>query len=272
MLPQIQTYPPPAPGDWRVIGKEIKDGIETLLLLVRTPFGYQRVAELFRPEHVQDLAAILYIHWYEPDSPTSNRHQFEHEAKLLAAQGAVCLLVETLWSDLDFFLKRTQDDDEPNSIQETVNLRRALDFLLAQPDVDSNRVAVVGHDFGGMYGVLMGSLDQRPTHHVIMAATPRFSDWYLYYPKLEGDPRAQFINRMSEIDPVMHVPNLAPARVLFQFGTRDPHVPRERAEEFFNAARDPKQVQWYDAGHGLNDQATADRQAWLQTHLRLQTP
>ncbi len=269
LLSQIQNYSPAADDDWRAIGKEIKDGIENLLLLTRTPFGYQRVAELFRPEGGENLAAILFVHWYEPESPNSNRHQFEHDAKQLAQQGAVCLLVETLWSDIDFFLKRTQADDARNSIQEAVNLRRALDFLLQQNGVDKNRVAVVGHDFGGMYGVLMGSVDKRPTHYVVMAATPRFPDWYLYFPKLEGDARAEFISQMSELDPITHIANLAPAPILFQCSTNDFHVPRERAEEFFNAAREPKELKWYNAGHGLNEQATQERLAWLQQQLQL---
>jgi pimeloyl-ACP methyl ester carboxylesterase len=115
-----------------------------------------------------------------------------------------------------------------------------MDFLLSQSDVDPKRFAYVGHDFGGMYGVLAGSLDQRPTHYVVMAATPRFPDWYLYLPPLEGERRETFIRQMSEIDPITHIPDLCPAPVFFQFATEDPHVPKERAEEFFAAACDPK--------------------------------
>ena len=51
-------------------------------------------------------------------------------------------------------------------------------------------------------------------------------------PKLEGEAREAFIRQMSEIDPIVHVPNLSPAQVLFQFATDDFHVPKERAEEF----------------------------------------
>jgi dienelactone hydrolase len=148
-------------------------------------------------------------------------------------------------------------------------LRRALDFLLAQPGVDLTRVAYVGHDFGGMYGVLMGSVDGRPTHYVIMAATPRFSDWYLYFPKLQGDEREAFISQMAEIDPITHVANLAPAPILFQFGTNDPHVPNERAREFFDAAGEPKEWKSYDTGHGLDAPAALDRRTWLEKHLKL---
>jgi dienelactone hydrolase len=179
------------------------------------------------------------------------------------------LLIETMWSDPDFFLKRTQEDDPQNSIQQVVDIRRAMDFLLAQPNVDPSRFACVGHDFGGMYGLLAGSLDERPTHYVIMAATPRFPDWYLYAPKLEGKARDAFVGQMAEIDPITHVGNLSPASILFQFADDDFHVPRERAEEFFAAAKEPKEMRWYRAGHGLNEEAMQERMLWLINSLSL---
>jgi len=271
MLTKLHEHQKFESRDLRVIGKRIQDGIESQLLVMQTPFGYRRVAELFRPEGEGEgsLAAILYSHWYEPESHDSNRSQFVEEAKEMARGGAICLLIETLWSDPDFFLKRTQADDAQNSMEEVVNTRRAMDLLLSQPNVDSKRFAYVGHDFGGMYGVLAGSLDQRPTHYVVMAATPRFPDWYLYSPKMEGEAREAFISQMSEIDPITHIPNLSPASVLFQFATDDPHVPKERADEFFAAAKEPKAMKWYQAGHGLNQDAAVDRKAWLKEKLGL---
>jgi dienelactone hydrolase len=269
-LDQLIRYPKFESKDLRVIGRQTRDGIESQMLVMQTPFGYRRTAAMFRPAGTGSYAGILYIHWYEPESPDSNRGQFEEEAREMARGGAVCLLIETLWSDPDFFLKRMQKDDVRNSIEEAINIRRALDLLLSEPHVDANRIACVGHDFGGMYGLLAGSFDQRPTHYVVMAATPRFSDWYLYGPKLEGEARHAFIRQMSELDPIAHIPNLVPANVFFQFATDDFHVPKERAEEFFAAAKDPKEMKWYEAGHGLNEAATHDRKAWLKEKLRLQ--
>ena len=269
MLSKMHNYQRMESKDLRLIGKRVQDGLESQLLVIQTPFGYRRVAEMFRPESGEALAAILYVHWYEPESRDSNRSQFVEEAKELARGGTVCLLIETLWSDPDFFIKRTQEDDMQNSIEEVVNIRRAMDLLLSQPEIDPARFAYVGHDFGGMYGVLVGSLDQRPTQYVIMAATPRFPDWYLYLPKLEGEAREAFIKQMVEIDPIVHAPSLAPASVFFQFGTDDPHVPRKRAEEFFASANEPKEMTWYESGHGLNEVATSDRKKWLREKLGL---
>jgi dienelactone hydrolase len=269
VLSQMRDYQKLESKDVRVIAKRTQDGIESQLLVIQTPFGYRRVAEMFYPEGDGLYAVILYVHWYEPESINSHRTQFEEEAKEMARRGAVCLSIETLWSDRDLFLKRTQEDDPQHSIEEVVNLRRAMDLLLSQPNVDPKRFAYVGHDFGGMYGVLAGSLDQRPTHYVVMASTPRFPDWYLYLPELEGEARETFIRQMAEIDPLLHVPNLSPADVFFQFATDDFHVPKERAEEFFAAAKDPKEMKWYEAGHGLSEGATNDRKAWLKQKLGL---
>jgi len=269
MLQKMNAYQRFESTDLRTIGKRVQDDIESQLLVIQTPFGYRRVAELFRPTGEGLFAAILYSHWYEPESGNSNRSQFVEEARELARAGAVCLLIETLWSDPDFFMKRTQNDDAQNSIEEVVNTRRAINILLSQPNVDSSRFAFVGHDFGGMYGVLTGSLDRRPTHYVIMAATPRFPDWYLYAPRLEGEAREAFIRQMSDIDPITHIQSLSPAPVFFQFATNDPHVSKERAEEFFAAATEPKEMKWYVAGHALNPDATLDRKAWLKENLGL---
>jgi dienelactone hydrolase len=269
MLAPMRQYPKLESKDVRVLAKRAQEGIENQLLVIETPFGYRRVAEMVRPEGESPLAAILYVHWYEPESITSHRTQFDEEAKEMVRSGAVCLSIETLWSDRDFFLKRTQKDDMQNSLEEIVNIRRAIDLLLSQPDVDPRRFAYVGHDFGGMYGVLAGALDRRPTHYVIMAATPRFPDWYLYLPKLEGEARQAFIRQMAEIDPITHVPDLAPSEVFFQFATDDFHVPKDRAEEFYAAAKDPKEMKWYEAGHGLNEVATKDRRVWLKRKLGL---
>jgi len=269
MLSKMRDYQQLDVSDVRVLVKRVHDGLESQLLVIQTPFGYRRVGELFRPESEETLAAILYVHWYEPQSPDSNRSQFVEEAKELARGGAACLLIETLWSDPDFFIKRTQADDMQNSMEEVVNIRRAMDLLLSQPNVDPARFAYVGHDFGGMYGVLAGSMDQRPKHYVIMAATPRFPDWYLYLPKLEGEAREVFIHEMAEIDPIVHASNLASADIFFQFGIDDRHVPKERVEEFFAAAHEPKEMKWYESGHGLNESATSDRKAWLKERLGL---
>ncbi len=255
--------------DIRPIGEESAGGVIERLFSYRASGGVRRVAEIIRPAAPGSYAAALFVHWYEPEAHDSNRTQFVEEAKELARRGVISLLVETMWSDRDWFYKRTQADDIANSLQQLAELRQALDLLLAEPGVDSARVAYVGHDFGAMYGVLLGAADSRPSCYVLMAGTPRFPDWYLYYPRLAEPERAAFRATFAPHDPITQIGRLAPAPLFFQFGTSDPHVPAERAQEFFDAAHEPKRMAWHECGHALNAAARADRLEWLGQQLGL---
>jgi len=254
--------------DVQWVAKRDSDGINISELTFQAAENQRRVATLIRPEGGdRPITVVLYVHWYEPQACDSNRTQFLEEATGMAAKDVMSLLIETMWSDREWFLKRTQAEDYDASIQQTIEIRRAMDLLLSQPDADAERLAYVGHDFGAMYGVLAGSVDLRPTCYVLMAGTPKFADWYLYYPKLKGEERAAFAKQMRPLDPIERVKLLSPSPILFQFGDTDPHVPIERAKVFFDATEDPKELLTYDVGHGLNENATRDRMVWLSQHL-----
>ena len=70
----------------------------------------------------------------------------------MARRGAASLLIETMWSDRDWFIKRTQDDDYSDSIRQVIELRQAMEVLLAQPGVDP-----VPRTTGKGIGLLQGS-------------------------------------------------------------------------------------------------------------------
>lgn len=271
MIDVLFRYDRNAPADIREVNQQPKGAALVRQFTFATPFNRRRAAYLVRPATPlqEPMPVILYVHWYEPESPDSNRTQFLDEAVQLGGKGVVSMLVETMWSDRDWFIKRTQAEDRQNSIEQVIELRQAMDILLAEPGIDPARFVFVGHDFGAMYGVLMGAVDPRPGAYVLMAGTPRFPDWYLYYPHLEGEARQAFIQSFEPIDPVSNVSKLAPAPLLFQFGEKDIHVPVEKGQQFYQAAKDPKEIRWYDAGHGLNAQAAADRTAWLSRQLNL---
>lgn len=215
--------------------------------------------------------AILFLHWYGPPSPSSNRTQFLPEAVDLAGSGVVSLLVDTPWSQERWFGTRDSAKDFEFTQQMVANVRRALDVLLAQPGVDTTRVAVVGHDFGAMWGALAVAADPRVTHFVYAAGTSSFTDWYLYTPKREGAAREAFVARLAPFDPIAHLPKIAPRPVLLQFGTKDPHVKNEAATAQANATKEPKTVKTYDgAEHELTFQARLDRLAWIKEQFKIE--
>ena len=81
----------------------------------------------------------------------------------LAGSGTVSLLVDTPWATENWFPTRDAAKDYEFTVQMTRDVRRALDALLAQPGIDTSRVAIVGHDFGAMWGALAAAADPRVT-------------------------------------------------------------------------------------------------------------
>jgi hypothetical protein len=57
--------------------------------------------------------------------------------------------------------------------------------------------------------------------------------------------------------------------LLLQSGRLDNLVPAADAQALHTAAPQPKMIGWYDAGHGLNQQATFDRLDWLHEQIGL---
>jgi pimeloyl-ACP methyl ester carboxylesterase len=95
----------------------------------------------------------------------------------------VLLLVATPGSDPEWYQKRDVARDFENSVQEVRELRRSLDVRAAQPRVGRKRMALVGHDFGALYGILAAASEKRVSAVALQAFTGSFSDWFLYNQK-----------------------------------------------------------------------------------------
>src|SRR5204863_5742114 len=76
------------------------------------------------------------------------------------------------------------EKDRQQIADQTIELRRALDLLLAQPGVDRHRIGFVGHDYGAMFGAIVAGLEHRARTYVFIAGLGTFGDWSLkYWPK-----------------------------------------------------------------------------------------
>ena len=214
--------------------------------------------------------AILFLHWYEPPRPTSNRTEFLAEAVELAGSGVISLLVDTPWTKENWFPTRDAAKDFEFTQQMTKDVRRAIDVLMAQPGIDKSRIAVVGHDFGAMWGAVAVAEDPRVTHFVYMAGTRSFTDWYLFTPKKEGAERDAFVAKLAPLDPIAHLAKISPRPVLLQFGTKDPFVKNEAAAAMGDAVTGPKTIKTYEFEHELTFQARRDRIEWLKVQFKLQ--
>lgn len=265
--PDLFAYDRTAPFNLHEAGRETH-GVALVRDVSFTPAGQPVKAFLVSPATGSGPhAAILYVHWLgEP--ATTNRTQFLAEAIAMAERGVVSLLVEGMWAAPDWYKNRVPEEDYAHAVRQVIELRRAMDLLLAQPDIDPRRVALVGHDFGAMYGMMAEALDRRASTCVFMAPTPHFADWFLF--RQQPKDLAAYKAQLATIDPVLFVPMLAPASVFFQFASKDFYVTAEEAAEFFAAAGPRKQTATYEAEHDLDKpEVAADRVAWLERELGL---
>ena len=269
---QLLAYDASVPLDIKTVGAEREGGVSVEDITFQG-LGETIAAYVVRPtEGAGPFAGVLFVHWFAPPDPTSNRTQYLDEAKALARRGTVSLLVSTFWSDEARYRARRWETDYQNSITQAKNLRRALDVLLSRPGVDARRVGLVGHDYGAMFGALVAAADARPKACVLVAGTSRFADWYLFG-SASGVPRGEALARYREqlaaIDPVSVV-GASKAAFFFQFGEDDRYTPRDNFVAFYLAAPAPKRIATYASDHDMKAAIIRhDRLAWVAEQLGL---
>ena len=118
------------------------------------PAGEPIEATLIAPATKGPHPAVLFVHWYGPEHTNSNRTQYVPDALMLARQGITSMLVDTPWSEPSWFRRRDPGSDVAFSTDMVKRLRRAVDVLASVEGVDVTRLALVGHDFGAMYGAV----------------------------------------------------------------------------------------------------------------------
>jgi len=224
-------------------------------------------AYLVRPSGGPTRAVVMFLHWFAPEAPDGNRTQFLAEAAALTELGVVSLLPQQAfpWGAEP----SGADADARRIVEQVVELRRSLDFLVDAEGLSPGRVAVVGHDFGGMYAAVLGSIEPRPAATVIVAATGRWGDWFLPFWSVAGD-RHEYLRALAPLDPIAHVDHIAPSPVLFQFARNDYFIAPMTGHEFHAASMDPREIKSYDADHAMRtDDAVADRREFLLERLGL---
>ena len=133
--------------------------------------------------------------------------------------------------------------------------RLALGYLGARPEVDRERLGVVGYSMGSFLGVLVAAEEPRARAMVLAAGGDL----------PEGTPFAAVIAALA--DPRRAVKRFDGRPLLMVHGRRDPTVTPAQAQRLFDAAEEPKELRWYEAGHYLPPRAIEEAAGWLRGRL-----
>ena len=217
---------------------------------------------------------VLYVHWLG-DPKTTNHTEFEAEAVQFADVGVTSLLIDAPWSQKGWFerMGASADDDIAFTRNTVVDVRRSLDLLEQLPRVDKDRIGFVGHDFGAMFGILTASVDHRPVAWVFMTPNRSLGAWYLWQKTVPQ--REAYLARLAQFDLPPYAARIQTSGggVEYQFSSNDEYVTHADAQALFDAtpSSDPtpgsKDIQWFNAGHALDENAESDRFVWLESRI-----
>lgn len=229
-------------------------------------------AYVVEPQDGAATAGILFLHWL--GEHRSDRTQFLAEAREYAALGVRCVLPAGR-------LPWVPDpvDAETDAANIEIEQRR-LGAALAALQGGLPRqapLALVGHDFGAMHGLVLAS--RRPVFKaaVLIAATPRWGDWFLRFWPMQVD-RFDYLRALSRLDPIEAARSLK-ATTLWQFSSRDFFIAPMSAVELARAQPLPAgeggaaaqpNIEWYEADHAMrSSRARAARRRFLGAQLDL---
>lgn len=234
-----------------------------------SPGGDDRVtAFLVKPPGKGPFPGVILVHGAGAD-----RQQLVVQATWLAGRGAVALVVDSPFArnpGIQFPEGipglRVERDLIVKNVQE---LRRAVDVLEEHAGVEDEKIGYIGYSAGARTGaILAGNEDRIDAYVFISGGSAPISEVTKAVPP---DVRSDVELILTEVDPLRHIREAAPAKLRFQNGRKDEVVPRAALLAVYRAASKPKEIRWYEATHEPTAAVYRDTLSWLTKELGLQT-
>jgi dienelactone hydrolase len=250
-----------------------------------------------------EVPAILYCHWHagEYDLGKAELFQAKHTPEApgpaLAKRGYAVLAIDAS----GFGERNGQGPDGPTEkdyrAEETASkfnlwvgrtfwgmlLRddlMALDYLASRPEVDPNRIGVMGMSMGAIRTWWLMALDERLKAGVAIACMTRYQNVIIHGSIHEFDIGYFVPQLLNHFDSEAIIALIAPRPVLFQTGDRDPGSPVDGIHAIESAVRPVyrlygeennfESLTYSSLGHVYTPEMWAKTLAWMEAHLRLQ--
>jgi dienelactone hydrolase len=269
------AYNAEAPVEFAVLSERVKDGVLIQDVSFKSPLRGRVSAYLIGPPEPRSRAGLIFGHWGEGD-----RGEFVDEAVVLARLGFVSLCLDASFRRP---VEYEPEEEFPQAdLQWIVDVRRAVDLLQDRFGLIPEHLGYVGHSFGASFGGVIAGVEHRIKAFVLMAgaarasAIMRTSNHPLIVRARESTPPEVWEAMLlaeAPYDACHYIGQAAPSSLFFQFARHDDFVPVQEAEYYFELARAPKQIAWYEnCKHELSAQARLDRAIFLCEQLGLPYP
>jgi dienelactone hydrolase len=242
-----------------------------------------------RKEHLSFLSTPgerVYANLYSAVSPSSEKEpaliyihggvgmgkdvpRFEVVARLFVRAGWKILFV-----DLKFFGERRTDfikifsEEEKHEklynnlsnylswmIQNVKDVKRSVDFLIAERSVDPKRIGLVGFSRGAIVATIAAGVEKRLSPIMLLYGG--------HFDLLEREHKGPAC-------PANYIGRISPRPLLMINGTYDADFIKETSvDPMYHLAKQPKRIIWIEGGHAaMTDEAQSEMLDWLRKNLR----
>jgi dienelactone hydrolase len=265
------AYDANAPLNLQKTVESTSNGVEVSAIAFSSPDGGSATGLLFDPVTRSSLRpGIVLMH----GMPGTARNMAAL-GRLLAEHGAVVIAIDAPFARRAGQPVRFTTQDRAEQIQLMKDLQRAVDVLGGRPNIDDERIAYLGISYGGAMGALFVGIERRLKAAALVVADGGLVSHFTgpedlnFMTGLPCSTRVNWLRAMTPIEPIRFIGHASPITLLLQNGRMDTLVPPADAQALHTAAPPASTVRWYDAGHGLDQQATFDRMDWLREQIGL---
>lgn len=268
------AYDANAPLNLRKTVDSTRNGVEFNSISYDSPAGGSATGIMYVPVgRTGPRPGVVVMHAAPPPGPVTGARIAQFDMLAIATRGAVAIGVDAPYTRRTGAPLTVSPVDRPEHIRLMKDLQRAVDVLIAQPNVDTARIAFSGYSYGGMVAFHFAGIERRVKAGVITAgyggsltiATDQNKIQTLN--SVSCAARNAWFRDMIPIEGIRYISGASPTALLFQIAKFDTAVLPEDAQAAYEAAPSPKEVLYYDTGHGFSPQANQDRWAWLAKQI-----
>jgi len=242
--------------------------------------GLDIVGQLYLPGDRIPYPTICVCHGIPSGSPDPGDRGYPELAERICHEGFAALIFN--------FRGTGASGGNLDILGWTRDLKAAIDYLWALPEVDRSRLSLLGFSGGAAVSVYVASQDDRVSCVVACACPAEFTfitkvsepQSIVDHFRSIGDIRDKdfphsiqdWFGGFKQVSPIKYVAEIAPRPLLLVHGNQDETVEVSDAHRLYAQAGEPKQIIIVEgAGHGLrqNDRAMAAVIGWLKSQAKI---